>query len=149
MRRRKRNIFRWVALGLTVAAAVPAAAQAKPTPYQGQHQVRQPMELGLSEGKIRALGLQQTISPEDLSVSRATPVTQVRQPMELGLSEGKIRALGLVEQRSTQTSDGRSYSVDVNAYTVTGFGVVLFIAMAIGMGIVAARHNRGTKLSPA
>lgn len=161
MRRRKRHIFGWVALGLAVAAIVPALAQAEPRPSHDSYQAAQQMELGLSEGKIRALGLvEQGTSPDDRSVSRA----QVVQPMELGLSQGKIRALGL-EQSATKSPDDRSYSwatnvdlnpvvshdarsIDVNAYTVTGFGLALFIAMAIGMGLVAVRH-RGTKLSPA
>jgi hypothetical protein len=173
MRRRKRQIIGWVALGLAIAATVPAVAQARLSPYGSQDQARQPMELGLSEGKIRALGLLEqsgTMSPDDRSFSRATNASatqnQGRQPMELGLSEGKIRALGLLEQSGTSPDD-RAFSrvtnvdptpvvvsdgdrsIDVNAYTVTGFGVALLFAMAVGMSIVAVWYGRGTKLTPA
>jgi glycosyltransferase involved in cell wall biosynthesis len=110
--RRRKQITGWVALGLAIAATVPAMAQSRPSPSQNQ----------------------------------------VRQPMELGLSEGKMRALGLLEQSGTTNpvvvSDA-DRSIDVNAYTVTGFGVALLFAMAVGMSIVAAWHGRGTRLTPA
>jgi hypothetical protein len=172
----KRHITGWVALGLAIVATVPVVAQARLSPYASQTEVRQPMELGLSEGKIRALGLLEQSgmkSPDDRSFSRAANVDASlvvsetnRQPMELGLSEGKIRALGLLEQSGTKSPDDRPFSrmtnvdptpvvsdgdrtVDVNVYTVTGLAVALFFAMALGMGIVAVWHSRGTKLTPA
>src|ERR671910_14452 len=94
MRRRKRNTILRIAVGLAIAAIVPATALAKPVPVNqdvedhGQYQLgpgeipyvsqdRQVMELGLSEGKIKALGLLDdgTVgkSSDDRSVSRATP----------------------------------------------------------------------------
>jgi hypothetical protein len=169
MRRRKRHITGWVALGLAIVTTVPVAAQARPSPYASPTEVRQPMELGLSEGKIRALGLLEQSamrSRDDRSFPTAVNVETSRQPMELGLSEGKIRALGLLEQSGTKSPDDRSFSrvthvdptpvvsdgertVDVNAYTVTGLAVAFFFAMAAGMGIVAVWHSRGTKLTPA
>ncbi|MGH3079658.1 MAG: hypothetical protein ACRDNH_00785 [Gaiellaceae bacterium] len=167
MRRRKRHITGWVALGLAVAATVPVTAQARLEPYASTHQVRPPTELGLSEGKIRALGLLEQggmKSADDRSFP--TVVTDgYRQLMELGLSEGKIRTLGLLEQ--TRSPDDRSFSratnvdptpvvvsdggrtIDLNAYTVSGFGIALLCAMAVGMGIVAVWHSRGAKLSAA
>jgi hypothetical protein len=117
------------------------------------------MELGLSEGKIRALGL------GDRGVG-----TVHAQPMELGLSQGKIQALGLgsdgravakspddraVSRATTLdtspspvaiSDDGRS--VDINPYTVTGFGLALLLAIGFGMGIAGWQSHR-TKLSPA
>ena len=165
--RRRKQITGWVALGLAIAATVPAMAQSKPSP--SQNQVRQPMELGLSEGKIRALGLLELSgmkSLDDRSFPQNPYVSQSRQPMELGLSEGKIRALGL-QQSGTVSPDDRAFaratnvdptrvvvsdadrSIDVNAYTVSGFGVGLLFAMAVGMGIVAVWHSRGRKLTPA
>jgi hypothetical protein len=165
--RRRKQITGWVALGLAIAATVPAMAQSRPSP--SQNQVRQPMELGLSEGKIQALGLLEQSGMKSLD-DRSFPlanVSQTRQPMELGLSEGKIRALGLLEQSGTASPDDRAFSrvtsvdstpvfvsdgersLDVNAYTVTGFGVALLFAMAVGMSIVAVWHSRGTKLTPA
>ena len=162
MRRRKRQIIGWVAVGLAVVATIPAMGQAEPSPYVLQSQVQQPMELGLSEGKMRALGLieqggMKSLDDRSFPQAKNPYVGQTRQPMELGLSEGKIRALGLLEQSGTTTnvdptpvvvSDG-DRSIDVNAYTVTGFGVALLFAIAVGMSIVAAWHSRGTKLTPA
>jgi hypothetical protein len=173
--RRRKQITGWVALGLAIAATVPAMAQSRPSP--SQNQVRQPMELGLSEGKIQALGLLEESGmksqddrsfPTTANADASLAVSETnRQPMELGLSEGKIRALGLLEQSGMKSQDDRSFpttanvdptpvvvsdvdrSIDVNAYTVSGFGVVLLFAMAVGMGIVAVWHSRGTKLTPA
>ena len=164
MRRRKRQITGWVAVGLAIVATIPAMAQAEPSPYVLQSQVQQPMELGLSEGKMRALGLieqggMKSLDDRSFPQAKNPYVGQTRQPMELGLSEGKIRALGLLEQSGTASpanvdptpvvvSDG-DRSIDVNAYTVTGFGVAFLFAIAVGMSIVAAWHSRGTKLTPA
>ena len=165
---RKRNTILGIALGLAIAAIAPMSASAKPVPANqdvqdhGSYQLgpgeipvlslnAQPMELGLSEGKIRALGL-----------------AEPRQPMELGLSQGKILALGLgsdgravakspddraVSRATTLdtspspvviSDNGRS--VDINAYTVTGFGFALLLAIGFGMGIAVWQSHR-TKLS--
>ena len=113
MRRRKGHITGLVALGLAVVATVPAMAQAEPSPYVLQSQTRQPMELGLSEGKIRALGLLE-------QSGRPTPV----------VSEG-------------------DRTIDINAYSVIGFGVAFLFAIAVGMGLAAVWHRRGTRLTPA
>lgn len=170
MTSRKRNTILGIALGLAIAAIAPMSASAKPVPANqdvqdhGSYQLgpgeipvlslnAQPMELGLSEGKIRALGL-----------------AEPRQPMELGLSQGKILALGLgsdgravakspddraVSRATTLdtspspvviSDNGRS--VDINAYTVTGFGFALLLAIGFGMGIAVWQSHR-TKLSPA
>ena len=175
MTSRKRNTILGIALGLAIAAIAPMSASAKPVPANqdvqdhGSYQLgpgeipvfsqsTAPMELGLSEGKIRALGL------------AGSGGTVHAQPMELGLSEGKILALGL-------SSDGRavakspddravsrattldtspspvvisddSRSVDINPYTVTGFGLALLLAIGFGMGI-AFWQSRRTNLSPA
>ena len=168
--RRRKQITGWVALGLAIVATVPAMAQSKPTP--SQNEVRQPMELGLSEGKIQALGLieqggMKSLDDQSFPQAKNPYVSQTRQPMELGLSEGKIQALGLVEQSGTTSPDDRAFSrvtsvdstpvvvsdtdrsIDVNAYTVSGFGIALLFAMAVGMSIVAVWHGRGTKLTPA
>jgi hypothetical protein len=173
---RKRNTILGIALGLAIAAIAPMSASAKPVPANqdvqdhGSYQLgpgeipvlslnAQPMELGLSEGKIRALGL------GDRAVG-----TVHAQPMELGLSQGKIQALGLgsdggavakspddraVSRATTLdtspspvaiSDDGRS--VDINPYTVTGFGLALLLAIGFGMGIAGWQSHR-TKLSPA
>jgi hypothetical protein len=179
----RRNTILGIALGLAIAAIVPMAALAKPVPANndvrdhGQYQLgpgeipvlgpstvhAQAMELGLSEGKIRALGLGVS-SPDDRSFSRATVQGQ---PMELGLSQGKIMALGLGQTGDgvvAKSPDDRSFSkatnvdptpvviaddgrsIDVNPYTVTGFGLALLLAVGFGLAI---GQSRRTKLSPA
>jgi hypothetical protein len=180
----KRNTIFGIALGLAIAAVAPMTALAKPVPLNqdvqdhGQYQLgpgeipvlspstvhAQPMELGLSEGKILALGL------GEKAVAKS-PGTVHAQAMELGLSQGKILALGLAESGSdgravAKSTDDRSFSratavdpspvvnvddgrsIDVNPYTVTGFSLALLLAIGFGMGI-AIRQSRKTKLSPA
>jgi hypothetical protein len=180
---RKRNTILGIALGLAIAAIAPMSASAKPVPANQDVQDHgtyrlgpgeipvlspntvhaQPMELGLSEGKIRGLGL------GDKAVAKS-PGTVHAQAMELGLSQGKILALGLgsdgravaksPDDRAVSlattldtsptpvviSDDGRS--VDINAYTVTGFGFALLLAIGFGLGI-AVWQSRRTKLSPA
>src|SRR5215218_3955480 len=122
MRRRKGHITGLVALGLAVVATVPAMARAEPSPYVLQSQTRQPVELGLSEGKIRALGLleqsgMKRLDDRSFPQAKNPDMSQTRQPVELGLSEGKIRALGLLEQSGHPTplvSEG-DHTIDVNA----------------------------------
>ena len=176
----KRNTILGIALGLAIAAIAPMSASAKPVPANqdvqdhGSYrlgpgeipvfsQSTPPMELGLSEGKIRALGL------GDNTVAKS-PGTVHAQAMELGLSQGKILALGLgsdgravakspddrAASRATTldtspspvviSDNGRS--VDINAYTVTGFGFALLLAIGFGM-VIAVLQSRRTKLSPA
>ena len=133
MRRSKRNTILRIALGLAIAAIVPATALAKPVPVNqdvqnhGQYQLgpgeipyvsqdRQAMELGLSEGKIKALGLLPNQDVQDHGQYQLGPgeipyVSQDRQAMELGLSEGKIKALGLLDDGTVgKSSDDRSVS---------------------------------------
>jgi hypothetical protein len=179
---RKRKTILGIALGLAIAAIAPTTALAKPVPANqdvqdhGSYRLgpgeipvltntvhAQPMELGLSEGKILALGL------GDRAVAKS-PGTVHAQAMELGLSQGKILALGLgADGRAVaKTPDDRSFarattldtspspvvisddgrSVDINAYTVTGFGFALLLAIGFGLGI-AVWQSRRTKLSPA
>jgi hypothetical protein len=168
MRRRKRNTILRIALGLAIAAIVPATALAKPVPVNqdvedhGQYQLgpgeipyvsqdRQVMELGLSEGKIKALGLLDdgTVgkSSDDRSVSRATPhgvevASAATSPDDRSFS----RAMSVDPTPVVVSDDGRS--IDIDPYTVTGFALALLLAMGIGMGI-SIWHNRRTKLSPA
>ena len=90
------------------------------------------MELGLSQGKILALGLGSdgravAKSPDDRAVSRATTLDTSPSPVVI-------------------SDNGRS--VDINAYTVTGFGFALLLAIGFGMGIAVWQSHR-TKLSPA
>ena len=168
MRRRKRNTILRIALGLAIAAIMPATALAKPVPVNqdvedhGQYQLgpgeipyvsqdRQAMELGLSEGKIKALGLldEGTVvkSSDDRAFSRATPhgvevASAATSPDDRSFS----RATSVDPTPVVVSDDGRS--IDIDPYTVTGFALALLLAMGIGMGI-SIWHNRRTKLSPA
>jgi hypothetical protein len=167
MRRRKRNTVLRIALGLAIAAIVPATALAKPIPMNqdvedhGQYQLgpgeipvtqpRQVMELGLSQGKIEALGLLDdgTVgkSADDRAVSRATPHgVEVASVASSPDDRSYSKATSVDATPVVSDSDGRS--IDFNPYTVTGFALVLLLAMGVGMGI-AVWHSRRTKLSPA
>jgi hypothetical protein len=192
MRRRKRNTILRVALGLAIAAIVPATALAKPVPVnqdvedRGQYQLgpgeipyvsqdRQVMELGLSEGKIKALGLLPNQDVEDHGQYQLGPgeipyVSQDRQ-VTVGVSSddrafSRATPHGVEVASATTSPDDRSFSratsvdptpvvvsddgrsIDIDPYTVTGFALALLLALSIGMGI-AVWHNRRTKLSPA
>ncbi|HET6642718.1 MAG TPA: hypothetical protein VFG93_05545 [Gaiellaceae bacterium] len=111
------------------------------------------------------------VTPDDRSFSRATNQWTVEgQTMELGISEGKIRELGLGPTSNAvvaKSPDDRSFSratsldptpvvvsndngrsIDINAYTVTGFGLALLLLAGFGLAI-AVRQSHRTKLSPA
>jgi hypothetical protein len=131
MRRRKRYS---VALGLAIAAMVPVAAQAAPTPYY-EHDVRSHGQYELGPGEIPYLsqsvgvpsakrGFGVVKSPDDRAFSRMTSG----------------------DTKTVVSGDGRS--IELNAYTVTGFALVLLLAIAGGMGI-AVWHSRTTRLAPA
>jgi hypothetical protein len=193
MRRRKRNTILRIAVGLAIAAIVPATALAKPVPVNqdvedhGQYQLgpgeipyvsqdRQAMELGLSEGKMKALGLlpnqdvedhgQYQLGPgeipylsrddgtvgassDDRAFSRATPTPHGVEVASAATSPDDrsfSRATSVDPTPVVVSDDGRS--IDIDPYTVTGFALALLLAMGIGMGI-SIWHNRRTKLSPA
>jgi hypothetical protein len=168
MRRRKRNTILRIALGLAIAAIVPATALAKPVPVNqdvedhGQYQLGpgevpyysqggvQVMELGLSEGKIKALGLldDSTVgtSSDDRAVSRATPHGVEVASVATSPDDRSFSKATSVDSTPVVSDDGRS--IDFDPYTVTGFVLALLLAMGIGMG-VAIWHSRRTKLSPA
>jgi hypothetical protein len=169
MRRRKRfTIFR-IALGLAVAAIVPATALAMPVPANqdvvdhGQYQLG-PGEipyLSSIDGKSsddRAVsratphGVEVTSvakSPDDRSVSRATPhgvevASVAKSPDDRSFS----KATPVDSTPTLVVSDGDGRSIDFNPYTVTGFVLALLMALGLGIGI-AVWHNRRTHLSPA
>jgi hypothetical protein len=171
MRRRKRNTILRIALGLAIAAIVPATALAKPVPVNqdvedhGQYQLG-PGEIPYSvpvNQDVQDHG-QYQLGPGE--VPYYSGATVQKQAMELGLSEGKINALGLGTRGQTQddrsfskatpvdstptlvVSDSDGRSVEFNPYTVTGFVLALLAALGLGMGI-AVWHSRRTHLSPA
>ena len=170
MRRRKRNTILRIALGLAIAAIVPATALAKPVPVNqdveshGQYQLGpgeipylsqdtvqdQVMGLGVSEGQYKALGLSDDgvvgKSSDDRAVSRATPhgvevASVAKSPDDRSFSKATT-----IDTTPVVSDDGRS--IDFNPYTVTGFVLALLMALGLGMGI-AVWHSRRTHLSPA
>jgi hypothetical protein len=170
MRRRKRNTILRIALGLAIAAIVPATALGKPVPVNqdveshGQYQLGpgeipylsqdtvqdQVMGLGVSEGQYKALGLSDDgvvgKSSDDRAVSRATPhgvevASVAKSPDDRSFSKATT-----IDTTPVVSDDGRS--IDFNPYTVTGFVLALFLALGLGMGI-AVWHSRRTHLSPA
>ncbi|HKY11880.1 MAG TPA: hypothetical protein VJL85_00910 [Gaiellaceae bacterium] len=170
MRRRKRNTILRIALGLAIAAIVPATALAKPVPvnqdveshvqyqlgpgeipYLSQDTVQdQVMGLGVSEGQYKALGLSDDgvvgKSSDDRAVSRATPhgvevASVAKSPDDRSFSKATT-----IDTTPVVSDDGRS--IDFNPYTVTGFVLALLMALGLGMGI-AVWHSRRTHLSPA
>jgi hypothetical protein len=180
MRRRKLFTIRRIALGLAIAAIVPTTALAKPVPLnqdvqdRGQYQLGpgeipyysqvtlqdQVMELGLSEGKINALGLgTRGQSSDDRAVTRAMPVREVptwakqieapylrlAEPVPNGSDDRSFSKATPVDSTPV-VSDDNGGTIDFNPYTVTGFGIALL--MAIGMGL-AVWHSRRTRLTPA
>jgi hypothetical protein len=171
MRRRKRNTILRIALGLAIAAIVPATALAKPVPVNqdvqdhGQYQLgpgeipyvsqdRQAMELGLSEGKIKALGLLDDgtvgASSDDRAFSRATPTPHGVEVASAATSpdDRSFSRATSVDPTPVVVSDNDGRSIDFNPYTVTGFVLALLLALGLGMGI-AVWHSRRTHLSPA
>ena len=170
MRRRKRNTILRIALGLAIAAIVPATALAKPVPVNqdveshGQYQLGpgeipylsqdtvqdQVMGLGVSEGQYKALGLSDDgvvgKSSDDRAVSRATPhgvevASVAKSPDDRSFSKATT-----IDPTPVVSDNGRS--IDFNPYTVTGFVLALLMALGLGMGI-AVWHSRRTHLSPA
>lgn len=167
MRRSKR--FTIIRIGLALAAlAVPAAAQAKPVSTEqslAQYRLdQQRVEIPyLSHGQgVDASQFGVTLSPDDRSFSRASTPAGPRieipylsqgvgvTPAELGIvsasgPDDRSLARGTVEE-ATVVSDG-GWSIDVNPYATTGFGLALLL-VAGGMGL-AIRHSRKGTLSPA
>ena len=166
MRRRKRFTILRIAVALAAAAIVPVTAQAKPTPVGND--VRVKIQLGeipyLSQGHgVNAADFGVALGPADRNPARPTIAAENRVGIpylsqgvgvtsaELGFAVGKSpddrpysRATSL--ETTPVVSDGGT-SIDVSPYAVTGFGLVLLLAMG-GMGL-AIHHKRTAKLSAA
>jgi hypothetical protein len=173
MKRSKHIRIRRIALGLAVAAVIPATAQARPLETSGSaaraiHQSSSPDRGGveipyLSHGVgVTASDYDQTLSPDDRSFSRQQSAVAVgRAGMEIPyLSHG----VGVSTSDFGQAlgPDDRSYSRQTESPTVpsahggsstdlgktnTVGGLVLILA-AVGTAF-AIRQNRKAKLSPA
>jgi hypothetical protein len=149
MKRTKRTSIRRIALGLAVAAAIPASAQARP--------------MDLSGGDARAIHQAAASSSDRLYPGELPSVVAVKQVrrMEIPyLSHGvgvSAKDLGLpigADDRSfsrqspspTVLTADRGDGYDIGNSNTLG-GLVLILG-AVGAAL-AIRHNRKTRLSPA
>jgi hypothetical protein len=151
MRRRKRNTILRIALGLAIAAIVPATALAKPVPVNQDVEDHGQYQLGPGEIPYYSQGGVQVstdgTSSDDRAVSRATPhgvevASAATSPDDRSFS----RATSVDPTPVVVSDDG--WSIDIDPYTVTGFILALLLALGLGMGI-AVLHRRRTHLSPA
>jgi hypothetical protein len=145
MRRRKRYTILRIALGLAVAGIVPVTAQAKLTPYNHDLQANPQAKATPHKHDLQARGQYQLGPGEIPYLSQVTSAERgfavVKSPDDRPFSR-----MTTVETNPVVSDDGRS--IDVNAYTVTGFTLALLLAIAGGMGI-AVWHSRTTRLAPA
>jgi hypothetical protein len=149
MRRRKRNTILRIALGLAIAAIVPATALAKPVPVNQDVEDHGQYQLGPGEVPYYSQGLDDSTvgtSSDDRAVSRATPHGVEVASVATSPDDRSFSKATSVDSTPVVSDDGRS--IDFDPYTVTGFVLALLLAMGIGMGI-AIWHSRRTKLSPA
>jgi hypothetical protein len=167
MKRTKRFNLRRIALGLAIAALIPASAQAKPVsnqPLIGPGEIPYLSQgVGVDESQFAV-----TVSPDDRAFSRATTneVQSAQSTLVVGpgeipyLSQGvgvtaanfdptvvspddrNVARATSVGASPTATDDG--WSVDLS----TGLlGIIL--ALGAAGATLAIRHSRKTKLSPA
>ena len=135
MKRSKRHILRQIALGLAIAAIIPATAQAQnysraPIPYLSQGVG---VDVSLYSGQM---------SPDDRAFSKASTelgYSAVKSPDDRMFS--KATSVGTAP---VATSSGDR--IDFNSYTVTGSLIALLLAMG---AVIAIRHGRKGRLSPA
>lgn len=150
MKRSKRTTIKRIALGLAVAAVIPATAQARPQeeiPY-------------LSHGVgVSASSFEPAVSPDDRAFSRQSEGAATRameipylshgvgvSPSDFGQPLGvDDRALSRATETETVTASGGGDGYDVGSNTVGG----LVLILAAGGAALAIRHNRKAKLSPA
>jgi hypothetical protein len=170
MKRTKRTTIRRIALGLAVAAVIPATAQARPQDLSGSdaraiHQASLQQSSGveipyLSHGVgVSAGDFEPVLGPDDRSFSRSSESTATGaveipylshgvgvSPSDFGQPLGvDDRALSRQTETEAVTVSGQGGSSDIDTNTVGG--LVLILAAA-GMALVI-RHNRKARLSPA
>jgi hypothetical protein len=145
MKRTKRFSFRRVALGLAVAAVIAPAAQAEPIgSYERQSQSS--IEIPYLSGGVgvshmdfdQASKASGKLSDEIAYLSNGGSETSIA-PDDMGLSKPSNAGSPSV----TTSSDGW----DVGPAAVSGFAAV-FVLLA-GGSLLAIRHSRKTRLSPA
>lgn len=146
MQRSKRFTLRRVALGLAVAAILVPAAQAKPT---ASTQRQQPtIEIPYLSGGVGVSHMD--FDPWSGPTGRQSDEIPYLSH-GVGLSGRAIAADDLTVSRpSNQGSPAVGSSDDgleVGSTAIGGFGVAL--VLLIGGSVLAVRHNRKTRLSPA
>jgi hypothetical protein len=173
MKRTKQTRIRRIALGLAVAAVIPASAQARPLDVTGSdaRAIHQAATQDLRSVEIPYLShgvgvspsdFGQALGPDDRSFSRQQSAVTVRRAgMEIpylshgvGVSASDFgQALGPDDRSFSRQSESPAVasahggsSTDL-ANTNTVGGLILILA-ALGTAL-AIRHNRRAKLSPA
>ena len=155
MKRSKRLILRQIALGLAIAAIIPATAQAQsysrvPIPYLSQG-------VGVDASLYGNSG---QISPDDRAYSKASneqlviPYLSQGQGVtspELGFSAVKSPDDRMFSKATSvgtaPVATGSGDRIDFNSYTVTGSLIALLLAMG---AVITVRHSRNKgRLSPA
>ena len=158
MRRKKRFTLIRIGLALAVAAILPVAAQAKPTP--ARYDVG-PGEIPyLSHGNgVDSGNLGLVLGSDDRNLSRSVVTTpEVVIPYlsqgegvtstELGFAVGNAaddRPFARSNPETTPVVSDGGRSIDVNPYLMTGSALIL---LALGMGF-ALWYTRRTRLTPA
>jgi hypothetical protein len=150
MKRIKRFTLRRVALALAVAAVIAPAAQAEPIgSYERQSQVEIPY---LSHGKLVATDFWNYDPATGERIANTSPGLSADQLA--GLYSGTETAIAADDLTLSRPSNAGSPSVtatdtgwDVGPTTVSAFALG-FVLLA-GASLLAIRHNRRTRLSPA
>ena len=169
MKRNKRTTIKRVALGLAVAAVIPATAQARPLDMSGtdartihQASTQQAVQIPyLSHGiGVKASDFEPAaLGPDDRALSRRSAVTATRameipylshgvgvSPSDFGQPLGvDDRAVSRATEVQPVTASGGGDGYDVGSNTVGG----LVLILAAGGAALVIRHTRKAKLSPA
>lgn len=161
MRHRKRFTIIRIGLALTaLAVTLPVTAQAKPLPSQPRAWGPMPT----NQIQVDASDFGATLSPDDRAVSRMSgpqveiPYLRHITAADLGIAPSAaspgVRGEAMKSRAATSrpsvdatlVASDDSWSIDVNPYTVTGFGLALLLVMGTGLAI---RQSRKGRLSPA
>jgi hypothetical protein len=147
MRRRKRYTILRIALGLAVSGIVPVTAQAKLTPYNHDLQANPQAKATSHKHDLQAHG-QYQLGPGEIPYLSQVGVPSAKRGFAVVKSpdDRSFSRVTTVDTEAVVSDDGRS--IEINAYTVTGFALALLLAIGGGMGI-AVWHSRTTRLAPA
>lgn len=123
--------IRSIALGLAIAAAVPAVAQARP--------------LDMTGADLRAIHAQALASSKDKLVPAAASQYKLGPGEIPSIDEGFQWPSSEQGMPPTVAENAAGYNVDFGLVT----GVALIPLLFIAGGVVAARHVRETRMTPA